>query len=1513
MQNTRVYISSTARDLPEHRQEVVEACLRQSMFPVMMEHLPANDAEAILDSLKMVDEADIYVGLFAHRYGYVPKENNPRQISITEMEYERAVERNIPRLIFLMDRAHPITIDAVEQGEGALKLVELKKRAEAEKVVNYFNSPADLRAQIISSLSLYRQPDLETFHYVSDIPAPPEPFIAHPFTLLQTRRLIGRQRELNLLTDWVAKPASKVYEARVLSVIAIGGLGKSALTWTWFNNIAPQEMKSLAGRVWWSFYESDATFENFVTRVLAYVTRRSLAEVRQIPASERERQLLAALDREPFLVVLDGLERVLVAYARMDAAHLEDGQGGNQKNLRKTADPRVGRFLRKLTQVRKSRILVSSRLFPAEFEMENGEPVAGSFRFELASLADEDAVELWRTLQVTGSRDLLLPLFAAFGNHPLLIQALAGEVKRYRRAPGDFEEWRKANPRFDPTKSATLQDAMSHVLEFALRGVEESALQVLQTIAAFRMPPQYDTLVALLVGEEKICLNEHQLDLVLSELEDRGLLGWDKRANRYDLHPLVRGVVWGSLGEDTRRVVYTSLHEHFESLPIIYDWQKVNSIEDLTPAIELYNTLIGLGRYDDAADLFKERLDKATLYRLGANRQRSELLELLFPDGLDHLPRLSSPSDQAYMLSALALGYRFSGQPGQAVPLLHRNLSIHSKAKSDRNYTSALINLSDALRLSGALREAEAAARRAFIILDKLQDHYGQSASLCRIGVSLALRGNNRESEAALRHAMILQGKMSAQQSEGVINSYLAQRALWFGEFTAALSFAIRAWELAYGERYEGDFITAARAQGEAALGLGDFATADEQLHQAITRARMVNYVEEELSAVVALAELRRRQGDANAARELLDDVWEAAERGPYPLIHSDALNVLAQIELDAGNRAAAAKAASHAYQLAWCDGPPFEYHLGLSNALKHLQTLGAPVPLLPQYDESKYDPLPTVDFGESIEEVNEVRLNDKRKAPILVNSDLPARPIDSVITFFKASGYKVHAKNQNDLHVTPTRPLDKENYGSSLVRYLKELPKVEDIQEFCKEALCVPNSPVSGYRPAFLVCPPLDPIHQLQAAVYQDQRLVVVPITYEWIAKANARGEQRKNLQSVLDAFVGRDDPFFYTNPVSVPGDFYGRKDVVAALVRDLDQGQSVGLFGMRKIGKTSLIQHILRTRSGPTIYIDCQGINHPATVLRRLPHELFLSLKKLMPTVLWPEFDIFAGEDEVDLEILSEAVSRYLRELYRQYAAQSISVNKITVILDEVDRIVPSSKRAVGDVNEYESLFGTIRSLGQGLERILVCMVAGFSADITQKDLSLSQGVAGNPVYAFFKVHRLKPMEADEVAQMMNGLGSRVRLHFTSRGNHELYQWSGGHPFLSRLLGNIIHRKIEFYNMRLTGSKGGEAYEVDEKAVERAVSDLLGDVTYRPLVTQILERFNEPVYKDIFLRLADAGPSGCKRHTLLKLKYAGPSKQIVTDALNSLEIASLIREDGGRFRLFARLLNELIRRGYV
>ena len=65
----------------------------------------------------------------------------------------------------------------------------------------------------------------------------------------------------------------------------------------------------------------------------------------------------------------------------------------------------------------------------------------------------------------------------------------------------------------------------------------------------------------------------------------------------------------------------------------------------------------------------------------------------------------------------------------------------------------------------------------------------------------------------------------------------------------------------------------------------------------------------------------------------------------------------------EAGDAAEAIEAATRAYELAWCDGPPFAYHWGLQAAKAHLQALGAPEPPMPPFDESNYEPMPEVEI----------------------------------------------------------------------------------------------------------------------------------------------------------------------------------------------------------------------------------------------------------------------------------------------------------------------------------------------------------------------------------------------------------------------------------------------------------------------------------------------------------------------------------------------------------------------
>jgi tetratricopeptide (TPR) repeat protein len=206
----------------------------------------------------------------------------------------------------------------------------------------------------------------------------------------------------------------------------------------------------------------------------------------------------------------------------------------------------------------------------------------------------------------------------------------------------------------------------------------------------------------------------------------------------------------------------------------------------------------------------------------------------------------------------------------------------------------------------------------------------------------MAARGDRDGAQDAFTRAREHFMRIDDGQYEGVVAAYMSQAALWAGQTQLARELAELAWDRAQRLRLAADLIRAARLRGEAAVARGDLSAAAPLLEDALTRARAVQLVEEELAALIALGELQRRLGNLNDARSFLAEVWPYAERGPYPLLHADACLALARIEHDAGDHAAAIEAAEAAGRHASCDGPPYAYAFGLDESSKLLRMLQA-------------------------------------------------------------------------------------------------------------------------------------------------------------------------------------------------------------------------------------------------------------------------------------------------------------------------------------------------------------------------------------------------------------------------------------------------------------------------------------------------------------------------------------------------------------------------------------------
>jgi hypothetical protein len=140
----RIFISSTWVDLQSEREAVEKTLHRmQNTAFAGMEYFGSRPETPMEASLAEVNRSDVYIGIFAHRYG----------AGITEAEYRRARELNIPCLIYIKDDNAPVIPAYMErEPEKASKLEGLKRELKQNHTVSFFSIPDNLATQVITDL-----------------------------------------------------------------------------------------------------------------------------------------------------------------------------------------------------------------------------------------------------------------------------------------------------------------------------------------------------------------------------------------------------------------------------------------------------------------------------------------------------------------------------------------------------------------------------------------------------------------------------------------------------------------------------------------------------------------------------------------------------------------------------------------------------------------------------------------------------------------------------------------------------------------------------------------------------------------------------------------------------------------------------------------------------------------------------------------------------------------------------------------------------------------------------------------------------------------------------------------------------------------------------------------------------------------------------------------------------------------------------------------------------------------
>ena len=115
----KVYVSSTVADLEAERRAVMEWLVTARHQPV---HSYRPDSETVREScLDDIDGCDLYVLILGHRYGFQPEEGNPEKLSITHLEFRRAKQSGIPRIVLLRTSVPDIRLsDLFDSQKAAL-------------------------------------------------------------------------------------------------------------------------------------------------------------------------------------------------------------------------------------------------------------------------------------------------------------------------------------------------------------------------------------------------------------------------------------------------------------------------------------------------------------------------------------------------------------------------------------------------------------------------------------------------------------------------------------------------------------------------------------------------------------------------------------------------------------------------------------------------------------------------------------------------------------------------------------------------------------------------------------------------------------------------------------------------------------------------------------------------------------------------------------------------------------------------------------------------------------------------------------------------------------------------------------------------------------------------------------------------------------------------------------------------------------------------------------------------
>lgn len=698
------------------------------------------------------------------------------------------------------------------------------------------------------------------------------------------RDLFGRESELEMLDRAWADPGTHIH-----SLVAWGGVGKSALVNHWLARMARDDYRGATRVYGWSFYSQGTTdravsADQFIEAALVFFGDRD--PNRGSPWDKGER-LARLVGEQRALLVLDGLEP------------LQYPPGPDEGKLK---DQALQSLLRQLAAHNEGLCVLTTRVTVADLSSFEGSTV---IRRDLENLTPEAGALVLRAQGVQGDAAELQQASREFGGHSLALTLLGsylsdvhgGDIARRTEVRG-LED--------DERHGRHAQRVMASYERWFGEGPE---LDVLRILGLFNRPADKGSVDALRAAPAIPGLTNHLQDLnpvkwqqLLSRLRRAGLLAASVPAqpDPLDTHPLIRehfGRQLQRASPDAWREGNNRLYEHLKRSAKEFP----ETIDEMAPLYAAVAHGCAAGKHREAlVEVYWKRVLRERVFfsvnMLGAYGADLAALSGFFDQLWLQPVAVLAEGEKQFVLAHAGAWLRAVGRLIEATQSIEAGLEGALASGDWENASIGANNLSELYLIIGDLTRALSYAQQSIGLADKSGDKFQQLSKRTTLANTLCKSGRLSDAEAAFREAEVIQREYQPQFPllYSVPGFVYCELLLEQGRYDEVLTHSLQTLVWVRGQGWVMDTALNHLSIGRAYLLKSqegrseDWTQAIDNLKRAVEGLRQAGTLHHLPRGLLARAKFYRVRGEYDPAANDLDEAMSIATRGSMGLYEAD-------------------------------------------------------------------------------------------------------------------------------------------------------------------------------------------------------------------------------------------------------------------------------------------------------------------------------------------------------------------------------------------------------------------------------------------------------------------------------------------------------------------------------------------------------------------------------------------------------------------------------------------------